>query len=305
MSQTKKCVVLGANGFIGSTLTRTLLAAGHRVTACDLVREFYALEPHPALTTITLDYQNEVEVREVVKGADWVFHLVSTTKPATSVHNMAFDVQTNIIPTINLLEACVQGQVERVLFASSGGTIYGIPNKLPVREDTPPYPIVSYGLTKLAIERYAELFARQTGLKFFALRIGNPYGPHHHDTNQGVIPIFMRQIRNGHTLKIFGDGRTVRDYIHVSDVANAFIQAATYQGPERVFNIGTGIGHSVNDIIERLQALHGQPVKLEYRAARQFDVPAIVLDIQRAREHLKWQPTITFDEGLRMTWETI
>lgn len=305
MNTAKQCVVLGANGFLGSALTRTLLAAGHRVTACDLVHEFHALTPHPALRTHTLDYQNIAAVREVVTGADWVFHLISTTKPATSNVDMAYDVQTNIVPSIRLLETCASAGVERVLFASSGGTVYGIPERLPVHEDTPPYPIVSYGLTKLAIERYAGLFEREYGLPFFALRIGNPYGPRHRDANQGVIPIFMRLVRQGKPLRVLGDGSTVRDYIHVNDVARAFLQAATYTGQERIFNIGSGQGHSLNDIIERLQILHGAPIQVEYQPARNFDIPAIVLDIRRAREHLRWQPTISLDEGLRMTWEAM
>ena len=305
MKKPKTCVVLGANGFIGSALTRTLLDAGHNVKACDLVREFYALTPDPKLSLHQLDYQNEVAVSEIVEGADWVFHLISTTKPASSSSNMAFDVQTNIVPTIHLLEACAKAKVERVFFASSGGTVYGVPKTCPVHEDTPPYPIVSYGLTKLAIERYGELFERETGLRFYALRIGNPYGPRHYDANQGVIPIFIRQIRQGKQLTIMGDGNVVRDYIHVDDVAKAFLAATTYQGPHRCFNISSGEGHSINEIISHLQVFHGAPISVEYQPARRFDVPAIVLDISRAQHELQWHPDIKFQDGLRATWESL
>ncbi|MCK0511892.1 NAD-dependent epimerase/dehydratase family protein [Aromatoleum buckelii] len=303
--QSKRCVVLGANGFLGCALTPQLLEAGHHVIACDLAREFSSIAPHSRLECLTLDFLDEVAVREAVAGADWVFHLVSTTKPASSNVNMAFDVQTNVVATIHLLEACAAEGVGRVLFASSGGTVYGIPSSLPVREDMPTLPIVSYGLTKLVIERYAELFERQKGLQTVSLRIGNPYGPRHYDPNQGVIPVFMRQIRQGRQLKIWGDGSIIRDYVYVDDVARAFILAARYAGPLRQFNIASGEGRSVRDIVHQLELLNGAPVEVEYVAARGFDIPAIVLDITRAREVLGWHPGVRFEEGLRLTWEAM
>lgn len=299
----KRCVVLGANGFIGSSLTRRLLAAGHRVLACDFVREFYALEPHAGLECRTLDFLDEVAVRQAVAGADWVFHLVSTTKPASSTTNMAFDVQSNVVASIHLFQACVEQGVERVLFASSGGTVYGIPRSLPVDEAHPPHPIVSYGLTKLMIERYAELFERQHGLRTLALRIGNPYGPRHYDQQQGVIPVFIRKLQRDETIEIWGDGRVVRDYVHVDDVSRAFLAAAAYRGEHRLFNIGSGIGHDLREILGKLEILAGRPARVAYRPARGFDIPAIVLDNRRALAALDWAPAIAFDDGLRLSWQ--
>lgn len=299
------CVVFGGNGFIGSALVRRLLAAGHRVLACDLVREFYALEAAEGLVTQTLDFQDEVAVRQAVTGADWVFHLVSTTKPASSSTNMGFDVQSNVVPSIHLFQACVEAGVRRVLFASSGGTVYGMPVSLPLSEEHPPWPIVSYGLTKLVIERYADLFRRQHGLSVTSLRIGNPYGPRHYDQQQGVIPVFMRKVLHGDPLEVWGDGSVVRDYVHVDDVSRAFIAAAQYEGEVGLFNIASGQGHSLREIIERLERIAGRAIDVSYLPARGFDIPSVVLDVSRARAELGWEAEVGFDEGLLATWRSL
>lgn len=300
-----RCVVFGANGFIGSALVRRLLGAGHSVLACDLAREFFSLEPHPQLDCVTLDFQDEVAVRAVLQTGDVVFHLVSTTKPASSSANMAFDVQSNVVSSIHMLQACVDAGVARVLFASSGGTVYGLPASLPIPETQAPEPIVSYGLTKLAIERYAALFERQSGLCTLSLRIGNPYGPRHYDQQQGVIPVFIRRVRSGKPIEIWGDGSVVRDYVYVDDVADAFLAGMHYRGGHRIFNIGSGQGHSLSEIVDRLGVLSGGAVSIDYRPARGFDIPAIVLDIARARAELGWIPKTAFEDGLRATWESL
>lgn len=301
----KRCVVFGANGFIGSSLTRALLAAGHSVRACDVVRDFFALAPAERLECETVDFLDEVAVRNAVRDAQWVFHLVSTTKPASSNANMAYDVQSNVVSSIHLFQACVDAGVEKVLFASSGGTVYGMPDSLPVGEDHPLRPIVSYGLTKLVIERYAELFRRQYGLRTISLRIGNPYGPRHYDQQQGVIPVFIRRMQHDQPVEIWGDGSVVRDYVHVDDVSRAFIAAAAYDGDDAVFNIAAGEGHSLREILERLGRLAGVPPRVEFRAARGFDIPALVLDTRRAQTLLGWKPLINFDDGLAATWQSL
>lgn len=301
----KRCVVFGANGFIGSSLTRALLAAGHSVRACDVVRDFFALAPAERLECETVDFLDEVAVRNAVRDAQWVFHLVSTTKPASSNANMAYDVQSNVVSSIHLFQACVDAGVEKVLFASSGGTVYGVPDSLPVGEDHPLRPIVSYGLTKLVIERYAELFRRQYGLRTISLRIGNPYGPRHYDQQQGVIPVFIRRMQHDQPVEIWGDGSVVRDYVHVDDVSRAFIAAAAYDGDDAVFNIAAGEGHSLREILERLGRLAGVPPRVEFRAARGFDIPALVLDTRRALTLLGWKPLINFDDGLAATWQSL
>ena len=301
----KRSVVLGANGFIGSALTHALLEAGHDVLACDLTRDFYALKGMAGVRCQTLDFLDEAAVRSAVEGATYVFHLVSTTKPAASNVNMAYDVQSNVVASIHLFEACVAAGVQKVVFASSGGTVYGVPSYLPIDEQHPTCPIVSYGVTKLTIEHYARIFRQQHGLSVVSLRIGNPYGPRHYDMQQGVIPVFMRKVLNGEPLEIWGDGKVVRDYIYVDDVARAFLAAAEYDGPLGEFNIAAGEGISLLDIIARLEELHGSSIPVEFRPARNFDLPEVVLDVARARKHLGWEPQTGFMTGLGSTWATV
>ena len=298
----KRSVVLGANGFIGSALTRALLEAGHDVLACDLTRDFYALKDVVGVRCQTLDFLDEAAVRSVVEEATHVFHLVSTTKPAASNVNMAYDVQSNVVASIHLFEACVAAGVQKVVFASSGGTVYGVPRYLPIDEQHPTCPIVSYGVTKLTIEHYARIFRQQRGLPVVSLRIGNPYGPRHYDMQQGVIPVFMRKVLNGEPLEIWGDGKVVRDYIYVDDVARAFLAAAEYGGPCEVFNIGSGEGLSLLDIVAFLEGVCKESLQPRFQPARGFDVPHIVLDVTRARADLGWEPSWPFLEGLGATW---
>jgi UDP-glucose 4-epimerase len=303
----KRCVVFGANGFIGSHVSASLLRAGHKVIACDIARDFGMIPvvPNDRLETVSLDFLDAAVVRNVVEGADWVFHLVGTTLPASSNANMVFDVESNLVASLHLLEVCADSGVSRLVFASSGGTVYGLPRSVPVSEDAPTDPIASYGIVKLAVEKYCSLFRSLRGLKTVCLRLANPYGPRHVGTAQGAIPVFLKCVIAEKPIVIWGDGSVVRDYVYVEDVAQAFRLAAEYAGDQRVFNIGSGMGMSINQLITEIQAVVQRPCRVEYAEARSFDVPQIYLDISRARNDLKWNPKVTLREGLRLTWDAI
>jgi UDP-glucose 4-epimerase len=301
----QRCLVIGGNGFIGNHVCKRLLELGHEVVVFDVSRDFFSFKDLQSsrLRLITGDFLNRAELKAALEGIDWVFHLATTTTPASSNKNMVFDIQSNVIASIELFEEAVAAGVKKVLFASSGGTVYGYPPINPVPEDVHPNPLVSYGITKLMIEKYGALFNALYGLKVIALRIANPYGPRHRSITQGVIPIFIRRILAGQPLEIWGDGSIVRDYIYISDVVEAFVCAAVYDGPEQVFNIGSGYGVSLRELVERLARLSGQRIEINYRPARPFDVPRIVLDISRAARVLHWQPKVSLEEGLIQTWE--
>lgn len=307
MREMKRCIVFGANGFLGSNIVGELLAAGHSVLACDLSREFANLGRwmHPRLALLSLDFIDHAAVAEAVVGADWVFHLVSTTVPASSNRNMCFDVETNVCSSIRLLESCVRAGVHRVIFASSGGTVYGHVNHLPIPENTREQPRVSYGIAKLAIEKYCSVFQELHGLRSVCLRVSNPYGPGHQGMVQGIIPVFLKRIRSNEAIEVWGDGTVVRDYVYISDVARAFRLAAQYDGPYSVINIGSGVGLAVKELLTKLEAVVGYPLQVRYGSARSFDVPNVVLDIERARGELGWSPLVSLEDGLRRTWQDI
>jgi UDP-glucose 4-epimerase len=303
----KRCVVFGANGLIGSHISVTLLQAGHHVVACDITRDFGMIPKTETgrLETVTLDFLDAAVVRNVVQGADWVFHLVGTTLPAGSNANMAFDVESNLVASIHLLEACADGGVSQLVFASSGGTVYGPPTSVPVCEEAPQDPLVSYGIVKLAVEKYCNLFSRLHGLKTVCLRLANAYGPRHVGATQGAIPVFLKCILADRPIVIWGDGSVIRDYVYVEDVAHAFQLAAAYEGDQRVFNIGSGVGVSLNQLLTEIQAVIQRPCRVVYEGGRSFDVSQIYLDISRARKELKWSPKVTLREGLQLTWNEI
>ena len=272
----KRCIVFGANGFIGSHVAADLLRAGHYVIACDIARDFGMIPRGTAdrLETVSLDFLDAAVVRNVVRGADWVFHLVGTTLPASSNANMVFDVESNLVASLHLLEACADSGVSRLVFASSGGTVYGPPRSVPVSEDAPTQPIVSYGIVKLAIEKYCRLFGSLRGLKTVCLRLANPYGSHHVGTAQGAIPVFLKCILADKPIVIWGDGSVVRDYVYVEDVAHAFRLAAEYSGDHRIFNIGSGVGVSLNQLLTEIQDVVQRPCRIVHETARSFDVPS-------------------------------
>lgn len=300
----KRCVVFGANGFIGSHVCEALLDAGHQVVAFDISRDFLSLRHLDSgrLETCTGDFLDRAAVRKALHGAEWVFHLISTTLPATSNSNMVFDVQSNVVASIEMLEECVASGVQRLVFASSGGTVYGLPASDPVAENAPLHPIVSYGCTKLAIENYCRLFQHQFKLRTVSLRLANPYGPGHQGLTQGAIPVFLKRMLAGKPITIWGDGSVTRDYVYIADVAQAFVKAAKYQGQHQVFNIGSGEGLSLRGLLAQLEQATGRQAEVIYEAPRSFDVPRIVLDVSRARDELAWDAATPLQQGIRQTW---
>lgn len=298
------CLVLGGNGFIGSHLVDLLLREGHEVCVYDRAGSHFR-SPTPQLVEYVYgELDDRYLVRAALAGMDVVFHLVSTTIPGTSNANPAFDVRSNVVSTIRVLEECVTAGVGRVMFISSGGTVYGIPQTIPIPESHPLNPICSYGVTKLAIEKYLALFEYLHGLDYMILRPSNVYGEGQNPLGQqGVIGIFLGKILHRRPIVVWGDGVAVRDFVYVGDLVTALYQAAICDSSgERVFNIGSGVGVSINEILETLSTITGQNPGARYAKARQFDVPVNVLDVSLAKEHLGWTPIVGLTDGLSRTW---
>ena len=301
-----KVTVLGGGGFIGSAIIDRLLVEGHSIRVFERPR----IEPYRAFTDservewINGDLMSVHDIREAVRGVDAVMHLVSTTLPKSSNDDPIYDVQSNLIASLQLLQVMVEEQVRRVVFISSGGTVYGQPQYLPIDERHPTEPMVSYGITKLAIEKFMVMFQHLHGLKPVILRVTNPYGERQRvETAQGAVGVFLDRIIRSQPIEIWGDGSVSRDYIHVSDVAQAFARALTYEGSQVVFNVSTGKGTPLNELLQIIGEVTGLPVNAQFKPARPFDVPVSVLDNTLAQAQLGWKPVVSLSDGIARTAE--
>jgi UDP-glucose 4-epimerase len=233
-----------------------------------------------------------------------VFHLISTTLPQASNENPVQDAQTNLVGTLRMLEQCRRAGVRKVVFVSSGGTVYGIPMSVPIAESHPTNPTCAYGIHKLAIEKYLHLEHVLHGLDYCVLRPANLYGERQRaDLAFGAVSVFLDRAVRGEPIRIWGDGSIVRDYVYVGDAVAAFIAAMTHAGTERIFNIGSGKGTSLNELVTLIEAALGRKVAVEYAPARGFDVSANVLDSSLARRALGWSAATSLASGIQKTYE--
>jgi UDP-glucose 4-epimerase len=250
------------------------------------------------------DFGNRNDVSAALDGCRTVFHLVGTTHPKTSNDDPVRDLESNLLTTVQCLELARRNAIEKIVFSSSGGTVYGLPTTVPIPEHHETRPLCSYGIHKLAIEHYLHLYRSLYGLDYCVLRLANPFGERQRpEASQGAVAVFLDKALRGEEIVIWGDGSAVRDYVYVADVARAFCQAARYTGTPRIFNIGSGQGLSVNDLISSIETVSGRPVARRYLPGRPFDVTVSVLDTSLAAQHLGWRPRCSFEEGLRRTLE--
>jgi len=304
-----KALVIGGNGFIGTNLVSLLLQKGHQVRIFDRYPNRF-MPPLSNVEHVVGEFSNHGEIAEAVRGIDWVFHLACTTLPQTSNDDPVYDIASNIGGTVQLLQECVKNKIKKVVFISSGGTIYGVPQAAPITEDHPTEPICSYGITKLAIEKYLHLFHWLHGLEYVCARLSNPYGElQNPDSKQGAIGVFLGQIARHQPITIWGDGNVVRDYIYIGDTVKALLCAAEYEPQKlhspRVFNVGYGEGHTLNHLVDAIKEVVGPHVEVRYTEARPVDVPVNVLDITRAKQYLGWQPEVSLHDGIGKSWQWI
>lgn len=301
-----KALVIGGNGFIGTALVDQLIGRGIKVRVFDRYPSRYK-EPVDGVEYIIGDFANQGEVAQAVAGMNWVFHLAYTTLPATSNEDPVYDVRSNVIDTIQLLQECCKNDVDKFVFVSSGGTVYGVPQQVPIKEDHVTDPICSYGITKLTIEKYLHLFHLSEKLEYTVARIANPYGERQNpDAKQGAIGVFLGCIARRQPITVYGDGEVVRDFIYIYDAADALIACADYVASEkgpRVFNIGSGVGYSLNQIVDTIKKVVDVEVKVNHIPARQVDVQSNVLDIDLARKMLKWEPKVDLETGVKRAWD--
>jgi UDP-glucose 4-epimerase len=294
------CIVLGGGGFIGTNLCRRLVDDGHRVRAFG--RNCLFPEALEGVKWFQGDFGDPTALAAAIETFDVVFHLVNGTTPLSANLDMTGDVQRNVVTSLGLLEICRKLHVSRVVFVSSGGTIYGCPQQIPTPENAPTDPITAYGISKLATEKYLALYQHLHQVNYRVLRVANPYGPFQTPIkNQGVIAALISRAIQNESIEIWGDGSVVRDFIFIDDVVDALLAAAHDDGDARVFNIGSGEGKSLRDVVSAIENLLGTKLNIESKPARPLDVPVSVLAIERARDILGWTPKTTFEEGLTQT----
>ena len=298
-----KVVVVGGGGFLGSHLAEALLGLHHQVVVLDRPSVAYLdVLAGQGASIVTGDFLEQGFRKEDFAKADMVYHFASTTVPKTSNEDPIYDIETNLKGSVNLFRVAKEAGVRKIVFSSSGGTVYGIPNAIPITEEHPTNPICSYGIVKLAVEKYLHWFWTLHGLEYCILRMSNVYGERQPANGlQGVIPQIIDKALCCQEINIWGDGTVIRDYVHISDVVAAFLKAGSFAGDERIFNISSGQGHSILEIINLVETAVKQPLKIVHTASVASDVRVNILDNSRARIQLGWVPRVSFSEGISRT----
>jgi UDP-glucose 4-epimerase len=303
-----KILVTGGTGFIGSFVVEELLSNDHDVVIIANGRQLpqYLEGLSSRIKYYQADFGEADVLEKALIGCDAVIHLAWSTVPKQTKGATAFEFSSNITSSINLIEKCIDLNINKFIFISSGGTIYGIPESIPISESHSINPISNYGLSKLTTEKLLHLYHYSNNINYTVLRISNAYGERQNlYKNQGVIGVWLKSILQQKKIEIWGDGSVVRDYVYVKDVASAIISALQLIDGASIYNIGGGEGVSLNDIILEMRKIIDIDFTVKYKPSRNFDVPLNVLDISKAKMKIGFLPTISLQEGILRTWEWI
>lgn len=297
-----RALLVGGNGFIGSHVQDILLAHGHEVRVLDRFPERYRGQ-RPGVEFIVGSPREPLLLNEAMVGADLVIYMASTSVPTTSNSNIALDIDSNLVPLVLTLDEMAARGVKRIVYLSSGGTVYGAIAPEEVPETAPTDPICSYGVVKLASEKYLGMYQRLHGLRPLILRPSNVFGPRQgHEGVQGFVGTALTRLLKSEPIDIWGDGSVIRDYLYVGDLA-AFLLEAIDADAVGVVNVGSGEGRSLLEVIDTLRQVTGVTPEVRFQEGRDYDVPRLILDITRASELVGWTPTTSFEEGVRLHWE--
>ena len=295
-------LILGGNGFIGSHLVDQLLDSGSKVRVFDRGPEKFR-SPRPGVEYFQGEFDNISKLTEALHAVDVVYHLISTTVPSTSNIDPLADIQGNLINTVVLLDLMRALNIPKIVYLSSGGTVYGIPSLIPTPESHSTKPINSYGIVKVAIENYLHMYQHLYSVDYVSLRASNPYGPRQgHSGLQGVIGTYLNNLVDNKPVTVWGDGTVIRDFIYIEDLAELCLLAGQ-SNATGVYNAGSGVGTSIADVIGILSEVTGIAIKPEFSPSRSIDVPAAVLDISNTERTFQWMPSVSIRDGIDLTWK--
>ena len=299
-----KILVTGGAGFIGSHIVDALIEKGHKVVVLDDLSSGSIKNLPRKIRFIKLDVRsNNLGTLFLEENFDAVYHLAAQMDVRKSVADPKFDASVNIIGGLNLLECCAKYDVKKVIFASTGGAIYGEQDYFPADEKHPLRPLSPYGVAKLSFEQYLFYYKEIYGIDYISLRFANIYGPRQNPHGEaGVVAIFTTKFLNGEEPVINGDGKQTRDYVYVGDIVDANIRALDYPGTG-IFNLGTGIESDVNILFRQLRDLTGTECEEVHGPAKKGEQLRSVLDNALAKDVLGWEPKISLEQGLRETVE--
>ena len=294
-------LIIGGNGFIGSHLVDNLLKKGHNVRVFDIQYERFR-KP-----LINVDYrisslENDSELEDAMLEIDVIFHLASSSVPSSSNFDSIKALNNTLIPTLNVLDLAVKSEIKKIVYFSSGGAVYGHSLSSKINEEHSLKPISSYGIAKVTIEMYLSLYERMHGLKSLIIRPSNPYGPRQGNFKaQGVISTFLSKAKNNETMTVFGDGNSAKDYIYIDDLINLTTKLS-FGDNFGVFNIGSGEGTTINQIVSQIKSTTGTNLKTNNVETKIYDVNNFVLNISKLTNKTDHIEFTSLKEGIDKTW---
>lgn len=297
-----RVLVLGGCGFLGSHIVDELVLRNFKVRVFDRSPEKFRA-PIEGVEYVFGELKQTTLLEECFSDIDAVIHSISSTVPATANDNPVSDIQENLVGSLHVFKSMQLHGINRLIYLSSGGTVYGPSRISPILENHPMNPINSYGIVKASVEHYLRMLGEQSGLSYVSIRAANPFGPRQGFAGpQGVIPTFLARVLRGEPIEIWGDGSVVRDYLRARDIAVLCVNAliSDYIGP---VNAGSGVGRSLNQVISAIRAVSDREIKIDWMPQRAVDVQSSILDITLAREQFGWNPSQDFEADLSEVWE--